>query len=64
MNRTLITCALSLLLAPSVATAGPITTLYVVGDSLSDQGNAYLLTGLTFPPPPYAQRASNGPVAV
>ena len=64
MNRTLVTCALALLLAPSVATAAPITTLYVVGDSLSDQGNAYLLTGGTFPPAPYAQRASNGPVAV
>ena len=64
MNRTLVTCALSLLLAPNVAIAAPITTLYVVGDSLSDAGNAYLLTGGTFPPPPYAQRASNGPVAV
>ena len=64
MNRTLVICALSLLLAPSVATPAPITTLYVVGDSLSDQGNAYLLTGGTFPPAPYAQRASNGPVAV
>ena len=64
MNKTLVTCALSLLFAPSVATPAPITTLYVVGDSLSDQGNAYLLTGGTFPPAPYAQRASNGPVAV
>ncbi len=64
MKRTLVTCALSLLLAPSVATPAPITTLYVVGDSLSDQGNAYLLTGGTFSPAPYAQRASNGPVAV
>jgi phospholipase/lecithinase/hemolysin len=64
MNRTLVTCVLSLLLAPNVAIAAPITTLYVVGDSLSDAGNAYVLTGGTFPPPPYAQRASNGPVAV
>jgi phospholipase/lecithinase/hemolysin len=52
-----------LLLAPAVAGAGPITTLYVVGDSLSDQGNAFELTG-GFPPPPYDERASNGPVAV
>jgi phospholipase/lecithinase/hemolysin len=52
-----------LLLAPAAAGAGPITTLYVLGDSLSDQGNAFALTG-GFPPPPYAERASNGPVAV
>jgi outer membrane lipase/esterase len=64
MNRTLVTCALAVLLAPSVATSAPITRLYVVGDSLSDQGNASLLTGGAFPPLPYAQRASNGPVAV
>ena len=64
MNRTFVTCALAVLLAPSVATPAPITNLYVVGDSLSDQGNAYLLTGGTFPPAPYAQRASHGPVAV
>jgi phospholipase/lecithinase/hemolysin len=51
------------LLAPSVASAAPITSLYVFGDSLSDQGNAFILTG-GFPPAPYAQRASNGPVAV
>jgi phospholipase/lecithinase/hemolysin len=52
-----------LLVMPVVAFAGPITSLYVIGDSLSDQGNAFALTG-GFPPPPYAQRASNGPVAV
>jgi outer membrane lipase/esterase len=52
-----------LALAPGVASAAPITSLYVVGDSLSDQGNGFLLTG-AFPPPPYDQRASNGPVAV
>ena len=39
--------------------------LYVVGDSLSDSGNAFALTGGVYPPsPPYAQRQSNGPVAV
>jgi phospholipase/lecithinase/hemolysin len=45
--------------------------LFVFGDSLSDGGNAWLLTqtvpGLGFPPSPpigpYAQRASNGPTA-
>ena len=41
------------------------TSLYVFGDSLSDNGNSYLLTeGLWPPSPPYAQRLSNGPVAV
>lgn len=64
MKRTLVACALAVLLAPGVAASAPITSLYVVGDSLSDQGNAYLLTGGAFPPAPYAQRASNGPVAV
>ncbi len=55
--------ALLLFLAPAVALAGPITSIVVFGDSLSDQGNAHLVTG-GFPPPPYARRASNGPVAV
>ena len=64
MNKTLLTCALLSLLTPALAAAESITALYVIGDSLSDQGNAYLLTGGTFPPAPYAQRASNGPVAV
>lgn len=37
--------------------------LYAFGDSLSDAGNAYAIAG--YPPsPPYAQRFSNGPVAV
>lgn len=46
------------------ASAAPISRLIVFGDSLSDSGNGPLLTGGTFPPPPYAGRASNGPVAV
>lgn len=41
-----------------------IDSLYAFGDSLSDAGNAYTLTLGMFPPPPYAQRASNGPVAI
>lgn len=64
MARKLWVFVLLLLLAPAVASAGPITSLYVFGDSLSDQGNGNLLTGGTFPPPPYAGVASNGPVAV
>ena len=63
MSKKLPLLLLVMLLAPGVASAGPITSLYVFGDSLSDSGNAFLLTG-GFPPAPYAQRASNGPVAV
>jgi|SoiMethySBSTD1v2_1073268.scaffolds.fasta_scaffold397039_2 phospholipase/lecithinase/hemolysin len=63
MTKKLSLLLLVMLLAPGVASAGPITSLYVFGDSLSDDGNAFLLTG-GFPPAPYAQRASNGPVAV
>jgi len=46
---------------PSLAVAG-YTSLYVFGDSLSDNGNAFELSGGVWPPsPPYAQRFSNGP---
>ena len=63
MVKSLVASAFVLCLLPAVASAAPITSLYVVGDSLSDSGNAFILTG-GFPPAPYAQRASNGPVAV
>jgi phospholipase/lecithinase/hemolysin len=62
VKRTLVIVAF-LLLLPATGFASSITSLVVFGDSLSDQGNAFLLTGGLFPPPPYAQRASNGPVA-
>ncbi len=52
------------LLMPAMLLANPITAIYVFGDSLSDGGNAYLRTGGLFPPAPYAQRFSNGPIAV
>lgn len=48
----------------SGALALPYTSLYVFGDSLSDAGNAFVLSGGIWPPsPPYAQRFSNGPTA-
>jgi len=49
----------------SVACAAPYSQLFVFGDSLSDAGNAYALSAGAVPPsPPYAERVSNGPVAV
>lgn len=59
----------SLLLASTpvfavAAPPAPFSALYVFGDSLSDNGNLFALTG-GFPPAPYFQgRFSNGPVAV
>jgi outer membrane lipase/esterase len=64
MKSRILALGLVALLLPTLAAAAPITDLVVIGDSLSDQGNGFLLTGGSFPPPPYAQRASNGPVAV
>ena len=57
-------CAvLVVLLLPALAFAGPITSVVVYGDSLSDNGNLYAATGQ--PPAPYYNgRFSNGPVTV
>lgn len=45
------------------ALAGPYSSLYVFGDSLSDTGNVYAATGGTVPVAPYfAGRFSDGPV--
>jgi outer membrane lipase/esterase len=63
--------ALRLVLLPALvavslsAQAGPFSSLFVFGDSLSDTGNVSILTGGTFPPPPYSPgRFSDGPVWV
>lgn len=67
MHRHLPCALLLTILLPgsSAATAGPIdASMFVFGDSLSDGDNALLQTGGLFPPPPYAQRISVGPVAV
>ena len=64
MHGRLLAYILAAVLAPALALAAPITSLVVVGDSLSDDGNGFILTGGTFPPPPYDQGGSNGPVAV
>ena len=58
---TLLFVILFALAAP--ATAGTFTSVIVYGDSLSDNGNLYAVTGI--PGAPYWQgRRSNGPVAV
>ena len=62
--KRLLTFVVTALLIPGAVLAAPITSLVVVGDSLSDNGNAFVLTGGAFPPAPYAHHGSNGPVAV
>ena len=64
MVKKLFAYVLAAILSSGSASAAPITSLHVAGDSLSDQGRGFSLSGGTFPPPPYDQRASNGPVAV
>jgi phospholipase/lecithinase/hemolysin len=52
---------------PSQAATLGFDQIFTFGDSLSDPGNIYNLTkslGDPFPPPPYAQRLSDGPVWV
>lgn len=51
-------------LFPTLSSAMSVNNIFVFGDSLSDGGNVYKVTGNQFPPSPYAQRFSNGPVAV
>jgi phospholipase/lecithinase/hemolysin len=48
------------------ATAGPFTAIYAFGDSLSDAGNDFILTGGAIPasPPYFAGHFSNGPTWV
>lgn len=63
MMRILRLCVGLFLVSVVTAAAAPITSIFVFGDSLSDDGNAFTLTG-GFPAAPYAGRISNGPVAV
>lgn len=55
---------IAVLAAATVACAGPITSVVVYGDSLSDNGNLYGATGQPPSPPYFGGRVSNGPVAV
>lgn len=61
MFRVLLVC-IGVLFAPLANAA--YNALFVFGDSLSDGGNAFALSGGTWPQsPPYAQQFSNGPTA-
>lgn len=62
LRKPTLILALSLLLVSPVQAA--YSALYVFGDSLSDNGNAYALSGGTWPlSPPYAEQFSDGPTA-
>ena len=52
--------SLALGTTPGVAATLSFNQVYFFGDSLSDPGNLFALSNQ--PPPPYAQRLSNGPV--
>ena len=56
-------CAVLALVGVPNLTAATFSNVYFLGDSLSDTGNAFLLSGGFIPPPPYFQgRFSDGPV--
>ena len=66
-GAALVSCLLLATAPASAVVAGGslFSGLYVMGDSLSDNGNVFAASGGTFPPAPYYQgRFSNGPVAV
>ena len=58
--------AATILALTSFASAAPFSNIFVYGDSLSDLGNIYTVSGHTIPmsPPYYMGRFSNGPLAV
>lgn len=63
MRRVVLSVTLLVALAlPATGAASSYSQLIVFGDDLSDNGNLFAAKG--YPPFPYAQRFSNGPVAV
>lgn len=65
LGHKTVVALVSVLLASGAAIADPFGSVVVYGDSLSDNGNLYALSGGTVPGSPYYMgRRSNGPVAV
>src|SRR5499425_72455 len=69
MRRTLVSAAaiaaVCSALLVSTATAGPFSSIFVFGDSLSDTGNLAEFQGANFPNPPFFNDSvTNGPPAV
>jgi len=69
MRKTLVTAvavaAVCISLLASVAAAGPFSSVFVFGDSLSDTGNLAEFQGANFPNPPFFNDSvTNGPPAV
>lgn len=62
-RRRIVTAVLALLALPAFSLAAPITSVVAYGDSLSDNGNLFAISGIPGPPY-YMGRRSNGPVAV
>ena len=62
----LVLLAATILALTSLASAAPYSNVFVYGDSLSNLGNIYFVSGHTIPPSPpyYNGRFSNGPLAV
>jgi phospholipase/lecithinase/hemolysin len=58
--------AISFFAVTGLASASPYSNVFVYGDSLSDTGNIFFVSGGTIPPsPPYSNgRFSNGPLTV
>ncbi len=64
-TRLLFAFLLAVPMVHSLPASAAYDHLYAFGDSLSDDGNLFELTGGLYPPPPYfGGRLSNGPVAV
>ncbi len=60
-----VAAALALVSVPAVASGPSFTSMVAFGDSLSDTGNLFTLTGGSYPPFPYDNgRFSNGPLAI